>query len=65
MSTVKLSKSKPHCPKCRKSKFVTRHSKCRRPDGSTYSRWLCRKCRITFLRRKDKAKGNYPRKWTR
>jgi len=55
---------KPHCPHCRREKTVTRHSITKRPDGTTYSRWLCRKCGSTFLRRVDRRReGNYKSKY--
>ena len=55
---------RPRCPRCKREKYVTRHSVNKRPDGTPYSRWLCRKCGSSFLRRVDRRReGNYKSKY--
>lgn len=55
---------KPRCPQCETIGGVTRHSRITRPDGTKYSRWLCRNCGITFIRRADRRRrGNYRAFW--
>jgi len=56
--------TKPRCPHCKRTIPVTRHSIHRRPDGTTYSRWMCRDCGATFLQRADRRRtGNYRSKY--